>query len=85
MTDNELKQVNVPLPKGTVEEGIELDDEQLERIAGGKLTEQDAEQYKEIMGLFKKKGWTKAKFLDGYDYLSPEEQADITELVEKYW
>jgi len=80
-----MKSMNIPLPKGAVEEGVELDDEQLERIAGGKLTEQDAEQYKEIMELFKKKGWSKAKFLDGYDYLPQEEQADIAELVEKYW
>ncbi len=85
MTDNELKQTNIPLPKPEGEEGIELSNEQLEHIAGGKLTELDIEEYREIMAHYKKVGWTKEKFVAGYDFLGTDKQQEIAELVEKYW
>ena len=86
MADYKMKQMSVPLPKPADGEGVELGDEQLERIAGGKLTEHDLEQYKEIMVHFRdERGWTKEKFVSGYAFLPQDEQSQIAELVEQYW
>ena len=85
MTDSEMKPVNVPLPKPLGDEGVELSNEQLERVAGGKLTEGDIEEYRTIMDVYRKRGWTKEQFVAGYDFLGAEEQREIAELVEKYW
>ncbi|MGI6221439.1 MAG: hypothetical protein ACOYIP_06200 [Coriobacteriales bacterium] len=77
MTDSELKPMNVPLPKAMDEEGFELSDEQLESVAGGKLSDQDIGEYRTIMAHYKKAGWTKEKFVAGYDFLESQQQQEI--------
>ena len=77
MTSSELS----PIGK----EAFELSDEQLERIVGGKMTGNDIDEYLELIAIYKKNGWTKEKFIAGYDFLGPEEQREIAGLVEKHW
>ena len=85
MTDSKMKPMNAPLPKPKGEEVFELSNEKLERIAGGKLTEFDIAEHRDIIAQYKKRGWTKEKYVAGYVFLGAEEQREIAELVEKCW
>ena len=81
---DKMESLRAKLPQPADGDGVELTDELLEGIAGGVMSDDDAAAYLEIMAYYKKGGWSKEKFVDGYSFLGSEQQ-DIAALVEKHW